>query len=194
MPAMTRLKYLLVFLTLVSWVTGQLFEFVPRVSEWSFFISAGFFFAALVCALSALIRRKWNALAIFSITLMVMCLPGFGLTQPSEWLQATGFRIYASPMEEYLSRCRLVTFVEDGARQQVGECEKIRISSDAWITVIYDTTGQFVWPKARRTQGWTRAMWGLSSPIVFAESEGRGSHIFGSFYAVVICLEEMQGG
>jgi hypothetical protein len=191
---MTLLKYLLVAVTLASWVAGQLLEYVPHLSEWSFFVTAGCFVAVLVCALSALIRRKWNAFATFSITLLAMCLPGFGLTQPSDWLQATGFRIYASPIEEYLSRCRLVTFVEDGAEQKVGECESIATSSITWIIVIYDTTGQFVLPVARRTQGWKSAMGMLSSPKVFAESEGRGSHIFGNFYSIVIRLDEMQGG
>jgi len=190
---MTLLKYLLVVVTLASWVVGHLLQYVPHFSEWSFFVNAGCLLAVLVSALSVLIKREWKALAIFSLTLVFMCLPGFGLTQPSEWLQATGFRIYASPIEEYLSRCRLVAFVEDGAKQQVGECEKISISSDAWVTVIYDTTGQFVLPVARRTSGWKSAMWELSSPMVFAESEGRGSHIFGNFYSIVIRLEEMQG-
>jgi hypothetical protein len=88
----------------------------------------------------------------------------------------------------------LVTFVEDGAQQQVGECQGLATSGTTWNVVIYDTTGQFVLPLSQRTQGWKSAMGMLSSPKVFAESEGRGTHIFGKFYSIVIRLDEEQGG
>ena len=189
MLPMTLLKYLLLAVTLVSWAADHLLVYVPRFSEWSFFVSTGCILTVLLCALSALIRRKWNTLAFFCIPFVVIFLH-----LPGQWLRTTGFRIYASPIEEYLAQCRLVTFVEDGAEQKVGECESIATSSITWIIVIYDTTGQFVLPMARRTQGWKSAMGMLSSPKVFAESEGRGSHIFGNFYSIVIRLDEMQGG
>jgi hypothetical protein len=187
---MRLLKYLLVVVTLVSWVAGLLLAYVPGYSEWFFYFASGCYLAVIVCALSALFRRKWSALAVFVFPLAVLFLPA----QPSQWLLATGFSIYASPIEEYLSRCRMITFVEDGEGQQVGECQGLATSGITWNVVIYDTTGQFMLPLARRTQAWKDAMGMLSSPKVFAESEGRGSHIVGQFYSIVIRIDEDQGG
>ena len=186
---MTLLKYLLLAVTLVSWAADHLLVYVPRFSEWSFFVSTGCILTVLLCALSALIRRKWNTLAFFCIPFVVIFLH-----LPGQWLRTTGFRIYASPIEEYLAQCRLVTFVEDGKKQQVGECQGIQTSEITWDTVIYDTTGQLVLPRAQRTQGWKSAMGMLSSPDVYVESEGRGSRIFGDFYLFGIRIDELQGG
>jgi hypothetical protein len=186
---MRLLKYLLVAVMLASWTADQLLVYVPHLSEWWFFASVGSFLTILLCALSALIRRKWDTLAIFCFPFVVILLH-----QPGQWLRATGFRIHASPIEEYLAQCRLVEFVEDGKKQQVGECQGIPTSEITWDTVIYDTTGQFVLPPAQRTQGWKSAVGMLSSPDVYIESEGRASHIFGDFYVIGIRIDELQGG
>ena len=61
-------------------------------------------------------------------------------------------------------------------------------------TVIYDTTGQLVLPRAQRALSWKSAMGMLSSPDVYIESEGRASHIFGDFYAIGVRIDELQGG
>jgi hypothetical protein len=189
MVTMKLLKYLLVAATLVSWVTHQLLMYVPGFSDWSFLVCVGCINILFVCALLALIRRKWNTLAIFCVAFVIILLH-----QPGQWLQSTGFRIHASPIEKYLAQCRLVTFVEDGKKQQVGECQGVPTSDITWDTVIYDTTGQFVLPPAQRTQGWKSAMGMLSSPDVYIESEGRASHIFGDFYVIGVRIDELQGG
>jgi hypothetical protein len=187
---MRSLKYLLVAVTLVSWAADQLLMFVPDVWDWHEFIFAACFVTVVLSALWALIRRRWYTLAIFCLPLIVICL----VTQASKWLQATGFRIYASPIEQYLSRCRLVAFVEDGKKQQVGECEGIPTSSITWNAVIYDTTGQLILPRVQRTREWKSAVGILSSPDVYIETEGRASHLVGDFYVMSIRIDELQGG
>jgi hypothetical protein len=189
MVTMKLLKYLLIAVTLVSWVADQLLMYVPGFSDWSFLVFVGCINTLFVGALLALIGRKWNTLAIFSVAFVVILLP-----QPGQWLRASGFRIHASPIEKYLAQCRLVTFEEDGKKQQVGECQGIPSSDITWDTVIYDTTGQLVLPRDRRTQGWKSAMGMLSSPDVYIESEGRASHIFGDFYVIGVRIDELQGG
>jgi hypothetical protein len=189
MVTMKLLRNLLVVTMLVSWVTHQLFMYVPGFSDWSGLVCAGCILTLFVCALLALIGRKWNTLAIFCVAFAVILLH-----QPGHWLRATGFRIHASPIEEYLAQCRLVSFEEDGKKQQVGECQGIPTSDITWDTVVYDTTGQLVLPLAQRTEGWKSAMGMLSSPDVYIESERRASHIFGNFYVISVRIDELQGG
>jgi hypothetical protein len=192
---MRVLKYLLVAITLLSWVAAQLLAFVPPVwNEWSGSVFDGCLLAVLLLALSALIRRRWSTFAVLCFLFVVIFLGAYGVTQPGYWLRATGFRIHASPIEQYLSRCRLVAFVEDGKKQQVGECEDIPTSSITWNAVIYDTTGQLVLPRAQRTREWKSAVGMLSSPDVYIETEGRASHLFEDFYVFAIRIDELQGG
>jgi hypothetical protein len=187
---MRLLKYLLVAVTLVSWTVDQLLMFVPRVCEWHGFVFASCFFSVLLSALWALIRRRWHTLAIFCLPLIVICF----VTRGSNWLRATGFSIYTSPLEQYLPGCRLVEFVEDGEKQRVGECEGIPTSGITWTYVIYDTSGQLVLPRAQRTREWKSAVGMLSSPDVYIETEGRASHLVGDFYVIGVRLDELQGG
>src|SRR4051812_5717912 len=99
---MTRLKYLLAAITLASWFASFLLAYAPQFRDLAAYASAGCLLTMVFCALSALIRRRWSTLAIFCFPLVVIQLP-----QPSHWLRATGFRIHASPIEEYLAQCRL---------------------------------------------------------------------------------------
>ena len=186
---MNYLKYLLIGVSLVSWVANQLLRFVPDYSQWAFYVDAAFAIAVIICGLVALIRRQWSTFAILCVPLVIFSLPGVGGR-----LQATGFSIYASPLEQYLSRCRLVEFLEDGKKQQVGECEGIPTSGISWDYVIYDTAGQLVLPRAQRTREWKRAVGMLSSPDVYTKTEGRASHIVGDFYRIGVRLDELQGG
>jgi len=158
-----------------------LLRFVPYYSERVFYVDAAI--AVIICGLVALIRRQWRAFAIFCVPIVIVFLPG-----ASGRLQATGFRIYASPLEQYLSRCRPVEFFEDGKKRQVGECEGIPTSGITWDYVIYDTAGQLVLPRTRRTPEWKSAVGMLSSPDVYPTTEGCASHIVG------VRLDELQGG
>jgi hypothetical protein len=104
---------------------------------------------------------------------------------PNRWLQEAGFRMYAShlirttPLEKFLSRCKLVDYLdEDGAMQQVGECVK-GLRSTFWfrIVVIYDSSGQAAWPANKRTPAWSLAV--LHLPNVHYDVAER---LVGNFY------------
>ena len=96
--------------------------------------------------------------------------------------------------ERYLAGCRLETFMEDGKQQTVGECQSKPTSGVSWNYVLYDTSGQVMWPRATRTQAWKSAVRMLSSPDTFTDTEGRASHLHGDFYEFGIRLDELQGG
>jgi hypothetical protein len=195
MLPMRLLKYLLVAVAFISWAVAQLLAFVPPVwNEWSGSVFDGCLLTVLLFVLWALIRRRWSTFAILCFPLVVIFLSAYGGRQPGDWLRAAGFRIHASPTEQYLSRCRLAAFIEDGKVQQVGECEGIQTSSITWNCVIYDTTGQIVLPRAQRTREWKSAVGLLSSPDVYIETEGRASHLFGDFYVIGVRIDELQGG
>jgi hypothetical protein len=187
---MRLLKYLLVAVTLAAWVVDELLMFVPHVWEWHESILVGCLVIVVPSALWALVKRRWHTFAILCLPLLVIVF----LPEASKWLQATGFRIYASPIEQYLPRCRLVDFVEDGKKQQVGECEGIPTSGITWDTVIYDTTGQLVLPRVQRAREWKSAVGMLSSPDVYIETEGRAWHLVGDFYVIGVRIDELQGG
>jgi hypothetical protein len=69
---MTRFRYSFVVVILLSWITSILLQYVPRFQEWSLLIGLGCILIVIVFALSALITRSWNALATFSLLLVVL--------------------------------------------------------------------------------------------------------------------------
>jgi len=187
----------LVIVALLSWMADHLLATVSRYAEWLLLVFGVCWLAMLFLALAALVRRRWRELAIFSLASVLFALPGLGLTKPTRWLQAAGFRIYASPIDDYLSRCSLFNFVDvDGTEQQIGQCHSVPLSFDSHLTVIYDTTGQFTLPVERRTSAWQSAVsWHLSAGGFLARNNyGPGrSHIFGNFYSVLIPSTEEDG-
>ncbi|KRR23712.1 hypothetical protein [Bradyrhizobium retamae] len=140
---MTWWKYILIVVALVGWLASQLLAYVSSYADWPLlFISGACALALLFLSLSALIRCRWRELMVVSLPLVVMALPVFGVTMPADWLQVVGFRIYASPLESYLSKCRLYDFIDDdGTKQRVGQCHSFRLMFDDRIAVIYDTNG-----------------------------------------------------
>ena len=68
---MTRFRYLFVMVPLLSWVASLFLRYDPRFPEWSIIVVLGWILAAIVFALLALIGKKWNAFAMFSLLLVV---------------------------------------------------------------------------------------------------------------------------
>ena len=93
----------------------------------------------------------------------------------------------------HLSRCKLIEFVENDARQKVGVCERLPLGRGDNLTIIYDTTGELALPASRRTPEWTKAMVRFSPGRYFTEAEDRARHLFGNFYEVFVPLEEADG-
>jgi hypothetical protein len=193
-PSRTTLKYGLVVVTLASLYGGLFLHYLWRsLSDWLTDITGVCLLAILFFSLRALFQRRWKEFAIFSATLVIAFLPGLGVKGHADWLFAEGFRIHASPSEEYLSRCKLIEFVEKGTKQTVGECESHGLYSGYAHTVIYDTTGELLLPVSHRTQDWQHAMSEFYSEEVLNSSEGRTRHIFGDFYDVGTGLAEERG-
>jgi hypothetical protein len=189
-----ELKLGLILVTLASLYAGMFLQYLWwDLSEWLTDLTLLCLLAILVFSLNALFRRRWKEFAIFSATLVVAFLPGFGVTRPVDWLYAEGFRIHASPLEDYLSGCRLIEFIEKGTRQTVGMCESHGLYSGYAHTVIYDTAGELVRPVSHRTQDWQRAMSAFFSEQVLNSPEARTRHIFGDFYEVGSSLSEERG-
>jgi hypothetical protein len=69
---MTRLGYLFFTAIVLSWVASLFLHSVPRLSEYWPFLDFGSILAAIVFTLLGLIRRRWNAFAMFSLLLAVL--------------------------------------------------------------------------------------------------------------------------
>jgi len=193
-PSGSSLKYGLVVVTLASLYAGMFLQYVwCDLSDWLADITGLCLLAILLFFLRALFRRRWKEVAVFSATLVIVFLPGFGVKGHADWLVAAGFRIHTSPLEEYLSRCKLIEFVENGTKQTVGECESHGLYSGYAHTVIYDSTGELLKPVSHRTQEWQQAMSRFYSEDVLNSSKSRTSHIFGDFYNVGTSLAEERG-
>ena len=108
------------------------------------------------------------------------------------WLQEMGFRIYASHLirstrlEELLSRCKLVDYVEqDGATRQLGECGNgLRSTLSFRISMAHDPSAQFTLPAIQRTLAWRLAVLHLPNGRFFVHDD-IAKHLDGSFYWVL---------
>lgn len=193
---MARLRYILVILVAASWYAPPFLNYLlsPTLAKWLLIL--------LICwvpvfffSMGALFQRNKTAIAIYSVTWALAVLPLCELEpigQFRSWLYVQGFRIHIAPVEQYLSRCQLIAFMEGGIEQQFGECESRMLSSDSWDVVFYDTTEQFALPPAQRTQEWKDAMYNFDSHCYLAE-KAVADPVFGNFYTVVIPGEHLGG-
>jgi hypothetical protein len=196
MLAMTSLKYILALFVAVSWfASGFLSYLATTVAAWIPWISLACWIPLFFVFLSVLFRRHWKAAAIVStaLALAIFCFVKPESVEPFRfWLLVQGFRIHVAPVEQYLSKCELIAFVEDGIEQQLGECEGRMLSSNTFDAVFYDTTGQFALPPAQRTKGWQDAMYTNNTHCYFTE-KAVAQPLFEKFYIVVIEIEHVGG-
>ena len=191
-----RWRYLLVAAVLASWVAMHLLNYVSGIAD-RFVDLFKVCWLALFLALAAPFFRRWCELVISCLTLFItfvafltaLLSPEDGALLPNQWLQEAGFRIHALhlirevPLGEFLSRCKLVDYVEeDGTRQQVGECGKgLRSTSWFQITVVYDPSGQLAWPAIQRTLAWRLAVLDLPTGRFFVHDDV-AKHLVDNFY------------
>lgn len=196
--SMTRFRYFLAIFVPANWYAAPFLSYpLPIFSYWLLWIALGCSIPLFFFLLGALFRRDAKAVAIFSVAWVLTVLPLFDL-EPVErfrgWLHAQGFRIHASPVEDYLSTCKITHFVEKGIKQAVGQCEYTSLAYDSFAYVIfYDTTGELALPISRRTREWNDAMWHYSPKKVLLEGEPRAEHLFENFYRVGISIDEFEG-
>jgi hypothetical protein len=189
------LKYALFIAIPIIWSTNAFLSYpAPATAYWLIWFYVACLLALFSLFLGALLRRRWKSALIFCAMAPVVLLPYLGLNVSFGWLYVEGFRFHASPIEEYLSRCKLIEFVERGTEQRLGVCERQRWPGEGVLTVVYDTTGELALPVSRRTPEWTKVMMRFSPGKFFTRSEGRAGHLFGNFYEISVPLEEADGG
>ncbi len=191
-----RWRYLLAVVALANWLAMHLLNYVSWLSEWPVEAFKACWMALFFLAAAAPFFRRWRELVICGL-LLFFASDAFLLTSlvpepvvlPNRWLQETGFRIYAShlvrslPPEEFLSRCKLVDYVEEGGgRHQVGECDE-GLRSAVWfrLLVIYDPSGQLAGPAVKRTLAWRLAVLHLPEGQSFVHDD-EARHLVGDFY------------
>jgi hypothetical protein len=142
--------------------------------------------------LCALILRRWKSVALYCAALAWLFFVPPPATKPFHWLVVQGFRIHASPVKDYLSKCRLVEFVENGVNQTVGICQGADMGS--YIrSVYYDTTGELALPSSERTPEWKLAIRPFASNKAFVNSDPHARHLINSFYELSTLLREFDG-
>jgi hypothetical protein len=188
------LKYLLLAAVVACWIAGTAFAFSHPFLDarliWVYFACV---VALLVLFLHALWRRRWKQLAILCAILAVVFLPYYDAPPPFKWLYVRAFRIHASPLEDYLARCRLIAFVENGVEQKLGRCESFGTAGDVTVCIFYDTSGEFVLPVSQRTPEWRAAMSHFSPRAVLLAKENRASYLMEHFYEIDIHVDEFDG-
>ena len=79
MLKMTVCKHLFVMVALLSWVASLWLGFDPCFSQWWIFVDLGWILGAIVFALLALIRRKWDVVPILSLLLFATIVSDMAL-------------------------------------------------------------------------------------------------------------------
>jgi hypothetical protein len=186
----TALKYLLLLIALISpYASAFLTYLLPDLSDGFYEIRWMCWIFVFFLSLSALFQQQWKAIAIFSAAWAWLFLTPYQFEKPSDWLLGEGFRIHASAIGDYLSRCRLVAFTENDVKQTVGLCDGVD-KGTVFYNVYYDTTGEFALSPFQRTLEWRLAMSQLESEELLRYSARPMS---GNFYRMGIPLEMFRG-
>jgi hypothetical protein len=192
-PFGSAIKYVLLVIALTSWFSlPPLRLLFPDRFEWLVDVYFACLLALFFLFLGALLFRRWKEVAILLGIWAVVLMPIYGPRELPRWVYVEAFRRHASPIEEYLSRCKLVEFVENGAKQKVGVCERLGLPGGG-LTVVYDTTGQLMLPASQRAPAWKQAMGRFSPGKFFIQSAGHARHLFGNFYEVAVPFEAEDG-
>jgi len=188
---MTWPKRIAILLTLLG-VYGIFFSYflLPSAMVWCGLTSIVFLFPLTVFSLEALFTLRWRLISVFSVVWLLLSLPFIVGEGPHEWLRVLGFYVKTRLANDYLSRCRLTDFVENGVKQTAGFCQGFD-RGDYFDFVVYDTTGEFVLPVSRRTPEWKQVM-SVATVKAVVSKENRAYHLFGDFYAVYVDIFELE--
>jgi hypothetical protein len=207
-----RWTYRLLGVVLVSRIVQLLLYETSDISDWCWYLFTSGWFVLLFFALWDLVQFKWRQFLIASLVLVATALPavniGMKYIQP---IQDSAFRLHAlhlirsEPIESFLSKCKLINYVDDaGVRQRVGQCDQgFRSTPRFFLILVYDPSAQFALPGYRRTITWRLAVQGrtgsgarLTTGLDFGSelaSSDAGRHLAGSFYYIKIYLEDLKG-
>jgi hypothetical protein len=185
------LKYVLTVIILACLFGTAVLSFAfPALPDQLLKVALVCFLVLFVGFLRALFRLRWRKLAIYLVIWLVVLLPH--KSGAHSWLYVEAFRVHASPIEEYLSRCKLFEFFENDKKQVLGWCEIQVIGNEVARQIFYDTTEEFGLPVSQRTPEW-KAVMGKYDPVgLLTKKEGRGTKLIEHFYEVIIPGEEWE--
>lgn len=193
-PSRALMKYVPATVPVACLYLSSFLEFsFSELSDWLFLLFVLCLPVMLFLTLRRLFQRRWKESVMLLAAGALIFLPAFGVGEPLQWVRSLGFRLHISPVEQYLSGCRLIDFFENDTRRTVGECESHGMYSGHALTVIYDPSGEILKPVSQRTQEWQRAMSEFYSEEVLNSSERRTRHLFSDFYVVGSSLAEERG-
>jgi hypothetical protein len=160
----------------------------PSASEWLIRIGLICTVIAVPWLIVCAFKSRPGSALILVATLLFIFAPNFAESENANWLMTLGFRIHASPIEQYLTTCRMSEFTENGVKQSIGDCERDFYevgfpAALAYVHVIYDPSRNLLKPEAERTPEWQEALEGLlSAGSTVSITSVR--HLFADFYMV----------
>lgn len=144
----------ILFVAVLATCTGDFIALVwPDEHISLLFIGLAASVPLLVVSLEAVFRLRWKWIATFLAAWLIIVPPLFGFSTLSIWLGAQGFHLHSLLVQNYLARCRLTEFVENGVKQSAGFCQGIDEGA-YFAMIVYDTSGQVILPVAQRTPEW----------------------------------------
>jgi hypothetical protein len=180
---MTWPKWVVIVVALSGLYGSEFLYFLlPSVFGWLALVGDWFIILLFFYSIGALFKRRWKWIAIFAVVWVLLYFHELGVDAPHEWFNRQGFHIHTLLAPDYLSKCQLTKFVENGVEQTGGFCERFD-RGVIYDYIMYDTTGEFVLPMSERTPEWKRAMSAFPAPLV--EREFGAFHLFGNFYRVI---------
>ena len=180
--------YALAGVTLIGWFGGRFLMFLlPDASYWLLLIGAIGAIIALIWLIACSFLPKPRAAPILLATLVIIQAASMMEPQSHGGVTGLGFRIHASPIEQYLAKCKKFDFAENGEMRAIRVCESSSFEPGfppglAYSTVIHDPTGNLLKPESERSQEWNRAF-DKARETEAAILRFRGAtRLFGDFY------------
>lgn len=157
--------YGLAGVTLMGWLGGHFLIFLsPDASYWLLLIGAIGAAIAMIWLIACAFLPKPRAAPILLATLVIIQAASMMEALSHGGLTGLGFRLHASPIEQYLAKCKKFDFAENGELHTIGVCESSTFKPGfppglAHLTVIHDPTGNLLKPGSKRSQEWNRAFY-----------------------------------
>lgn len=183
-----RLTYIFAGITLLSWFGGRFLTFpLPDASYWLLLIGAIGAIVAMIWLIICALLPKPRSAPILLATLVIIQTARMIEAQSGGGLMGFGFRIHASPVEQYLAKCKKSEFTENGEIRTIGVCESHAYEPGfppglAYLTVIHDPTGNLLKPESERSPEWRRAFDKIrENDAAILRFQG-ATRLFGDFY------------
>ena len=159
----------------------------PGVSNWLTPIGVVCAIIAMVWLIVCAFLPKPRAAPILLATLVIIQASQMIEAQSDGGLVGLGFRIHASPLEQYLATCRKFDFTENGQKHVIAACESRTYEPGfppglAYLTVIHDPTGNLLKPESGRSPEWSKAFDRIRDTDAAILRFQGARRLFGDFY------------